>query len=116
MKKRSIIKRHIVVLFTICLFIAILNYFRITCPILYFCKIPCPTCGVTRAIFYCLKLDFQGSIYYHPLAIPLIVSTLLMLHLNLFKRKRYIYFFAFITFFLNTVLYIFRLLMFFQII
>ncbi len=112
MKRWTILKRHIVIFLAICLFMFILRYYEIGCPILYFLKIPCPTCGVTRAVIAFFKLDFNASIYYHPLAIPLVCSVLLMLHLNRLKKKRIILVFVFTTLILNTVLYIYRLLCF----
>ncbi len=37
------------------------------CPILYYTGIPCPGCGMTRALLRLLILDFAGAAAYHPL-------------------------------------------------
>ncbi len=45
----------------------VLNYFGITCVFQFFLGIPCPGCGMTRAMFSALRLDFGGAFRYHPL-------------------------------------------------
>lgn len=37
------------------------------CPFRYFLGIPCPGCGMTRALLALLRLDIEGAFYYHPL-------------------------------------------------
>ena len=44
--------------------------FSMPCPIRVVFKIPCPTCGMTRALVCLLKFDFRLSLYYNPLTIP----------------------------------------------
>lgn len=39
----------------------------ITCPIKYITGISCAGCGMSRAWFHALTLDFSGAIEYHPL-------------------------------------------------
>lgn len=41
--------------------------------------IPCPTCGVTRALMSLLRMDFQSYIYYNCMAVPLVIATFLLL-------------------------------------
>lgn len=41
---------------------------------------PCPSCGLTRAIVELLKLNFQGSLYYNPLAIPIILILIYFIY------------------------------------
>ena len=105
---KHLIKRHIVILLAICLFVLILNLFEITCPIMYIFGIPCPTCGVSRAVISFIHLDFYGYMHYHPLAIPLVMSVFLMLHLKCFKRKRMLLAFVFFVLSMNLILYILR--------
>ena len=100
--------RHILYIATICLFVFIVTIIQIGCPIFYLVGIQCPTCGVTRALFSLMHFDVAGYFYYHPLAIPLVLSVLLMLHLKILKRKRVIYGFVAVTLILNTALYIVR--------
>jgi len=42
-----------------------LKFYR--CPIRAFFGIPCPGCGMTRALFSAFTLDFEKAFYYHPL-------------------------------------------------
>ncbi len=43
----------------------VMNYYGITCVFWEFLKIPCPGCGMTRALKSLLKLDFYGAIRYN---------------------------------------------------
>lgn len=36
----------------------------------------CPSCGLSRAFMCCLKLDFAGAFYYHPMIFSLPVLVL----------------------------------------
>jgi hypothetical protein len=71
---------------------------------------PCPTCGVTRALIFLLKGDINGYFYYHPLAVPLTVSVLLMLHIKKLKGKWIIYAFVMTVLVSNIYLYITKLI------
>ena len=50
------------------------------CPFEYFLGIPCPTCGISRAIISLIHLDFYKSFYYYALW-PLIVLFLIFIFL-----------------------------------
>lgn len=57
------------------------------CPAYYFFAIPCPTCGMTRALYSAITLDFAAALSYHPLfflAPPLIIY---LPHRRIFSRK-----------------------------
>ena len=73
MKKRQ----NISALFTIAVFYLILeSVFGITCPILFLTGISCAGCGMSRAWFCVLRMDFTGAFRYHPLfPFPLIGCT-----------------------------------------
>ena len=105
----KIIKRHILYFTVICLFVIITSLLGIKCPFTYLFRVPCPTCGVTRAMVSLFKFNIEGYFYYHPLAIPLILSVLLMIHEKCFKRKWAIYSFAALTLTANLCLYAVRL-------
>lgn len=107
----KIINRHILYFAVICLFIFIITYFNIGCPFLRLFGIPCPTCGVTRAAISLIKGDLKGYWEYHPLAVPMIFSVLLMLHIRKFKHQREIYVFVVSVLLLNLGLYIIRFLL-----
>ncbi len=42
------------------------------CAVRFFTGIPCPSCGMTRAMLALLRLDFRAAFYYHPLVYPLL--------------------------------------------
>ncbi len=105
---KGIVLRHIIYFTVICLYLCVIGIFEIGCPILYFFNIECPTCGVTRALISLIRLDFNGYIMYHPLALPLIVAVWIFFHGKIIKRKRTAYLIAGAILFLNTALYIMR--------
>ena len=107
-KKSFLIRRHVAYILAICLLVFVFKILKITCPILFLFGVPCPTCGVTRAVVCFIKFDFQGYLYYHPLALLLVMAVLLMLHLKLFKRKKLTCCLACIILAFNLLLYIFR--------
>ena len=51
---------------------------KITCPFKIIFQIPCPFCGMTRAIDSLLKLHIKESINYNILLIPLLISILII--------------------------------------
>jgi hypothetical protein len=73
-------------------------------------NIPCPTCGVTRAMLSLALFDISGYLHYHPLAAPLIVAVLLMIHIKHLKHKWAAYSFVMIVLAINLCIYFVRLL------
>lgn len=69
---------------------AIVIYFLlpIKCPIKYFFDIPCPTCGMTRAMIALLKGDVGAYLGYNPLALPFLLLLLFAMHGRLFGINR----------------------------
>ena len=60
------------------------------CPFLSVYKIPCPGCGMTRALSSFVKGDMGEALYYHPLfwTIPPIVIYLVLKWSDKFKFSR----------------------------
>ena len=50
------------------------------CPIHRLTGLPCPGCGMSRALFCLVRLDFAGAWYYHPLAFFLPPAALWLIH------------------------------------
>lgn len=44
---------------------ALMDHFNVTCVFLEIFKIPCPGCGMTRALLSLLRLDLIGAIKYN---------------------------------------------------
>lgn len=104
--QKRVIEQHIIYFSVVCCFIAVMQISNIYCPIRAFLGVPCPTCGVTRAILSLLKLDFNGYVRYQPLALPLVASVILLLHVGVIRKRRLIYIFVSVVLLLNTVRYI----------
>lgn len=69
----------------IVLLVILLDIYR--CPFKLFLGIPCPGCGMTRALFAAMRLDFAGAFNYHPMFLPVIlIGVYIVLEkLNLFR-------------------------------
>ena len=107
---RKIAKRHIVYVIAICLFYTTTKILKVGCLIKYVFGIPCPTCGVTRAMMALVRFDISSYLGYHPLALPLCLSVLFVLHLKLFRKKALPLTFIFVTVLLNTVYYLIEII------
>lgn len=59
--------------------IPLMRHFGITCVFKHFLGIPCPGCGMTRAIISVLRLDFGAALYYNPLvfALPYVAAYII---------------------------------------
>ncbi len=60
------------------------------CPILAYTGIPCPGCGMTRALLRLLALDFAGAAAFHPLVYLLAVCCLLLAVAFVTGRPRFV--------------------------
>lgn len=71
-------------------FAAVLFFFY-RCPMEYFLGIPCPGCGMSRALLALVRFDFAQAFYYHPLIwLVLVVAVcwiLERLHITTFSEK-----------------------------
>ena len=107
--KKTILRRHILPVTVICIYFAVGATGVITCPIRALLDIPCPTCGVTRAMLSLVTLDLEGYVHYNVMALPLIVAVLVAIHRRLFKHKAIADILLFTVLAVNTVYYAFRL-------
>lgn len=74
------------------IYVLIMNIFKLeSCPIKLLIGLPCPGCGMTRAILCLLKLDIKGSFRYNALWLILlfIVVVAILKKYGIFKKLYY---------------------------
>ncbi|MBE6601175.1 MAG: DUF2752 domain-containing protein [Ruminococcaceae bacterium] len=106
------VKKHLVYLLALSLIVLLITGLKIGCPILYVFKIPCPCCGITRALISFCKGDWNGYLHYHALALPLLGAIWMLLHKKLFNKQVLLSVFSFTVLLCNFLYYIYRLLQF----
>lgn len=68
--------------------VAVFYCLRIGCVFQRFFGIPCPGCGMTRALLAVLRLDLKAAFFYHPMFWSIPILYLYFLSDNgIFKRK-----------------------------
>ena len=70
----------------VCVIILIFLLLFFKCPMKLFFDIPCPGCGMTRAIISLLKFDFKASFTYNPLAIFVILALVYYIFIRKFAK------------------------------
>lgn len=104
-------KKHIIVV----LMVAAVFLLKWKCLIKKFIGIPCPSCGLTRALRAAFKLDFHKSFSYHPLfwLIPIVIIIFIYGKKPLFGSKKYEIAFYISVVVIMIIIYIVRMIMFF---
>lgn len=59
------------------LFLIVMFFY--TCPFRMFIGIPCPGCGMSRALSCLLQGDLEASLYYHAMLLPTMAAALAFL-------------------------------------
>lgn len=80
-------KNEILLLAGLGLVLLFMEISGIGCPIKWFTGISCAGCGMTRAIFWAVQLQFGRALYYHPLFWTLPFLMLLYLFREKIPRK-----------------------------
>lgn len=60
-------------LLILAIYISFMTVTKIGCPIRWLTGIPCPGCGMSRALFALLRLDFADAFSFHPMIYPLLL-------------------------------------------
>lgn len=64
--------------------LAVIILFKYKCLFKFIFGIPCPLCGLTRALFYASQFKFKKSFYYH-IAWPIVIIIIAIHVLSEFK-------------------------------
>ena len=80
------LRRHIARVFVLAGLWAFFIVGRVSCPFFALTGKPCPTCGVTRALWALLQGDAARYWHYQPMALPLVAAVGLCLHLRVLQR------------------------------
>lgn len=83
----KIIKKHIIYILFLFFIFFVLYFFKIPCLFRFFTKIPCPSCGMTRAFFSLINLNLLDSFYYHPLLVPSLIAAFIAIHERFLNKK-----------------------------
>lgn len=84
--------------------------FDISCPIKAVVGLECPTCGVTRAMVSLVRLDFEGYLYYNPMAVFLVSVVFLFVFLEMYKSNRFVLVYGIVVLIINFISYLYRIL------
>ena len=109
----KILLKHIFYILLLLCIVAGLHFFKVPCFFRFFTGIPCPSCGMTRAFFSLINLNFYESFYYHPLLIPSLIVAFIAIHVNVptFKcNKRICNIFLWVYIATLFAVYLFRLM------
>ncbi|MBS6476040.1 MAG: DUF2752 domain-containing protein [Clostridiales bacterium] len=90
MKKETkrLLLLHIAVALGVSVYMLVMTFSGIHCPIRAITGIPCPTCGFTRAALALLQGDIMRSLHIHPMLLPVVVSCLLFFHARPLKLSQ----------------------------
>lgn len=114
MKIKGFLKRNLFLLILFVLYTAFSFFIGFFCPFKKMFGIPCPTCGVTRAIYHLAKLKVDLYFKYNPMALPLVISVWLFLNIDFFEKKKMIYSFVYVVLIANIIFYFVKLIIIFN--
>lgn len=109
MKDFILKRKKLILAFIFCGILLYLFFTTIGCPIKYVTGVCCPGCGMSRALYYLITLDFKNAFYMHPFIFLMPVCLVVFLKRNKMPKK--IYNSLIIVFIVGmTGLYLYRLL------
>lgn len=87
--KFSYLKQKLLLLGGYFFVVAVFWWLKLPCLIQYFFHIPCPGCGMTRAVLAALRLDFAAAFQLHPMfwSLP-ILGVYLLVDGGIFKSRK----------------------------
>lgn len=111
MLRRIFCSRILWIVCAVAVLVFIMLVTGIGCPIRYLTGVSCAGCGMTRALFSALLLDFESAFSYHPLWVALIPICVMLA--VLVKKKRIKAFYCLLLTFAAAMLavYLYRLVL-----
>jgi hypothetical protein len=106
---KSILGNHLAA-FILALYLFVIYFFDIGCPIKSLTGLACPTCGLSRAYGALLNLDLKTAFYYHPLFwfIPVVILFYIHTKKPVFGSKKRELVFLLFALFLVVLVYLIR--------
>lgn len=89
-------------------FLVISRLTGVSCVILYFTGVPCPACGMTRAMVALLSADVSAYVRYNAMAPFVFLAVLLEIHINRLPRRKIIHGYSITVLLLNLIYYAVR--------
>lgn len=99
----------LIVISIIVSYVLVMNVLHITCPIKWLTGISCAGCGMTRAWYAALKLDFVLAFSYHPLFLIPPIAIVMYLFKEWINKKVYMIVIVLIIA-LFIIIYVYRIL------
>lgn len=104
-------KGEITVLLLCAATVAVFKAFGINCLVRRITGLPCPACGMTRAVFALLRGDFLGYAASNAMALPVAAAFCGELFIKAFgKHKKSVHIYTVTVLVLNLIYYVLRLL------
>jgi len=82
------------------------------CPFKMFFDIPCPTCGVTRALLAFARMDITNYLNYNAMALFLVSAVLILISDEVIKLRKTARIYAYTVLAVNLIYYFARLFFF----
>ncbi len=98
-------KDHICIAFTLVVYAIILNYFDIFCPFYELTHVPCPGCGMSRAIWSLFRGEIRLYFSYNLMAIPVVLAFVMEIFNEFSGKINYKYRLTFIIIYVVNILY-----------
>ena len=85
----------------------LLLIYRFGCIFRQLLHMPCPTCGMSRAILSLMKFDFASYVHYNVFALPVLFSIIVLFFSKYFNKL--VIFMSIFILILNFIYYLYRL-------
>ena len=85
---KSLLLTHLALLGAVALWVTVAVGLRVYCPIRHVTGIPCPGCGMSRALVCLLRGDWKGYAYYNPALLPCLTAVFFLINRETILLRR----------------------------